>query len=660
MLRKKIIVFFGCIFILQCLSAAAALSAPDKEVLIAANGGVLEEAPESTFYAFELAVELGATALKVDVRGTKDREIIIMSDETIDRTTNGRGSVGDLLYKEIAVYDAGSWLGKKFEGETVPLLREVLRFAKINDLRVILDVKDQGIEGDVLALVQSLEMMDKVYFWGVLSNLKQAEPSLGGPDLIYLTPEELTPSNIKQAHTQFKDVMTSVLNCDDRDKIRQVIAKGPDIILVDFPGVAADTLNTKDRRRAIRRIQRRSPLVTVPFDGREYKRSTDEEMFADEQRRGIDLLDPVGTLYNLLVGHAYEEQTGGSEKLSPKESLRREVSSLSQELYEPGISEKGFFGRVVGKVMMSDEEADDSRMAALDMTALPPFAVVPRLVGALGSRRAVVRDNAAWALGLIGDYSVMPELYKLLENENEYVEARRDAALSLGRFRQAESAGVLRKRLVKDKMPPVRYDAARSLGVIGDPGAVGDLIRVMEEGVDWRIKGACAGALGKVGDPGAAAKLGKLLTENAGAPYSLWARSQAAWALSSIGDQSLGVLLTALRDDEDLVRRKSTWALIRIGRPAVPALVRALRDNDARVRERAALALGWIGDSNTVPSLVRSIYDENPKVRQTVVWAIGHIGGSSAEKVLTKLVSADVDDRVKEIAGEAIAKKSNR
>lgn len=658
-LRSKIVIFSCWILFLQHLFVTPALSESTKEVLIAANGGVLEEAPENTFYAFEMAVEQGASVIKVDVRGTRDREMVIMSDETIDRTTNGKGFVGDLLSEEIAVYDAGSWLGKRFEGETVPLLREVLRFANINGIKLILDVKDQGVESDILALVQSLEMMDKVYFWGVLSNLKQTEPSLGGPDLVYLTPEELTPSNIKQAHTQFKEVMTSVLNCDDREKIRKVMTKGPDIILVDFPAIASDVSNAKGRRRAIRRIQKRSPLITVPFDGRVYNKGREDE-FADEHGSVIDILDPVGTLYNLLLGSVDEEQTDSSEKLSRRESLRREVSSLNRELYEPGISEKGFFGKVVSKVRISDEDADESRMAALDMTSLPPFAVVPRLVRALGSRKSAVRDNAAWALGLIGDYSVMPELDKLLEDENEDVEVRRDAVLALGRFRQAEAVGILRERLVHDKMPPVRYDAARSLGEIGDPSAVGDIIRVMDGGVDWRIKGACAGALGKIGDPGAVTKLGELLMENSGAPYSLWARSQAAWALSSIGEGSLGVLLAALRDDENFIRRESTWALIRIGRPAIPALVRALRDNDPRVRERAALALGWIGDSKAVPSLVRSVYDEDIKVRQAVVWAVGHIGGSMAEKTLAKLINGDEDAKIKEIAGEAIANKSNR
>ncbi|MEE9200991.1 MAG: HEAT repeat domain-containing protein, partial [Candidatus Brocadiales bacterium] len=230
-----------------------------------------------------------------------------------------------------------------------------------------------------------------------------------------------------------------------------------------------------------------------------------------------------------------------------------------------------------------------------------------------------------------------------------------------GRFRQTGATILLREELVEGDIPPVRYDVARALGEIGDATVVGVMIRVMDDGaVDWRIKGACAGALGEIGDPSAVTELGELLMENTGQPFSVWTRYRAAWALSSMGEDSLMVLLEALRDDEELIRRKSAWALIRIGPPAIPALVRALRDPYARVRERAALAMGWIGDSKAIPSLVRSIYDENFKVRQAVVWAIGHIGGVRADKVLAELVDSDDDERIKELAGEAIAKKSKK
>ncbi|MFQ5956827.1 MAG: glycerophosphodiester phosphodiesterase, partial [Candidatus Brocadiales bacterium] len=339
-MNRAVIMSFCGIFLLQYALMTTAFSEPPGEVLIAANGGVLEGAPENTFYAFEQAVEQGATVLKVDVRRTKDGKLVIMRDETIDRTTNGKGSVGELLFDEIGVYDAGSWLDKRFEGETVPLLREVLRFAKINGLKIVLDVKEQGLESDILALVEGLGMMKKVYFWGVLSNLREIEPSLVGPDLVFLAPEELTPFNIRQAHTKFKDVMTSLLNCDDRVRMKKVLMKGPDIILVDFPAVASDVLNKKGRRRSIRRIQKRSPLFTVPFEGRAAK---EDEFVVDEQGGAIDILDPVGTLYSLLLGKVEGEYSDDSTQSPRRAALRREVRSLSRELYEPGTTETGFF-----------------------------------------------------------------------------------------------------------------------------------------------------------------------------------------------------------------------------------------------------------------------------------------------------------------------------
>ncbi len=664
-MKSRVVVSLYVIVLLQCFLAAPAFPESPAEVLIAANSGVLEEAPENTMYAFELAVEQKASILKVDVRGTKDGGLVIMRDATIDRTTNGKGLVGDMLLEEIKVYDAGSWRGKQFKGEPVPLLREVLRFAKINGLKVILDVKDQGLENNILALVESLGMMKKVYFWGVLSHLRESEPSLVGQDLVFLTPEELTPSNIKQAHTRHKDVMTSLLNCDDMEKMRKVMLKGPDIILVDFPAVASEALTFRERRRAIRRIQKRDALTTVPFDGRLYGVGSDDAFMFEEREGGIggiDLLDPVGVLQGLLFGKEEVEYVDGLEKGTPKAELRKEVRSLALDLYEPGLSEKGFFGKATSKFMkgMSDEEADDSRMAALEMTSLPPFAVIPQLVHALGSKRPAVRDNAVWALGLIGDYNVIPEVVVLLEDVNQEVDIRRSAALALGRLRQTYAVEPLRDVLVESNIPPVRYDAARSLGDIGDASAVGDLIRTTEGSADWRVKAACVGALGKIGDPGAVTRLGELLRQNTGAPYSIWARHRAAWALSSIGEDSLRVLLAGLRDDEEFIRRKSAWAMVRIGKPAIPALIRGLRDPDARVRLRGALALGWIGDTKAVPSLARSMYDEDFEVRQAVVWAIGHIGGVRADKVLEKLVNSDDDERIKELAGEAIARGSRK
>lgn len=86
------------------------------------------EAPENTLAAMERAVQLGVDILEMDVRETKDGELVILHDETVDRTTNGKGYVKDLTLAEIKKLDAGGWFSSKFAGEKVPTLREALQF----------------------------------------------------------------------------------------------------------------------------------------------------------------------------------------------------------------------------------------------------------------------------------------------------------------------------------------------------------------------------------------------------------------------------------------------------------------------------------------------------------------------------------------------------
>ena len=101
-----------------------------RDIIVIARHGSLEDTPENTFAAFEKAISMGVGGLEIDVRKTKDDKLILMHDDTIDRTTDGKGYVNNLLYDEIKQYDAGIWKGIEFAGENVPLLSDVLQFAK--------------------------------------------------------------------------------------------------------------------------------------------------------------------------------------------------------------------------------------------------------------------------------------------------------------------------------------------------------------------------------------------------------------------------------------------------------------------------------------------------------------------------------------------------
>ena len=113
--------------------AAAATDAPPPYArpsasgpLIAAHRGASTYAPENTMAAFRLAWAMGADCIELDVRATRDGRLIALHDKTVDRTTDGKGKVNDLSFREIRGLDAGGWFSPAFAGERIPSLEEVL------------------------------------------------------------------------------------------------------------------------------------------------------------------------------------------------------------------------------------------------------------------------------------------------------------------------------------------------------------------------------------------------------------------------------------------------------------------------------------------------------------------------------------------------------
>lgn len=91
-----------------------------------AHRGSKSNRPENTLAAFKEAVRVGADGIELDVHLTKDGHIVVIHDETIDRTTNGKGQICQLRLSEIQSYSAGAWFNREYQNEKVPSLSEVL------------------------------------------------------------------------------------------------------------------------------------------------------------------------------------------------------------------------------------------------------------------------------------------------------------------------------------------------------------------------------------------------------------------------------------------------------------------------------------------------------------------------------------------------------
>jgi glycerophosphoryl diester phosphodiesterase len=108
---------------------------------VIAHRGASAEAPENTLAAIELAIEIGADACEFDVRATKDDSLVLMHDDTVNRTTDGKGKVLSKMTGELRALDAGRWFSPSFKRERIPTLVQALR-RTVGRIVPIIEIKD--------------------------------------------------------------------------------------------------------------------------------------------------------------------------------------------------------------------------------------------------------------------------------------------------------------------------------------------------------------------------------------------------------------------------------------------------------------------------------------------------------------------------------------
>jgi len=127
---------------------------------ICAHRGANETHPENTLAAFGEAIRLGAQMIELDVQMTKDNQLVIMHDDKVNRTTNGRGLVKNLTLRKIKRLDAGKWKSKEFKKERVPTLKEALEIMPRN---IWLNIHLKGDERLGAATAEAVISADRIH-----------------------------------------------------------------------------------------------------------------------------------------------------------------------------------------------------------------------------------------------------------------------------------------------------------------------------------------------------------------------------------------------------------------------------------------------------------------------------------------------------------------
>jgi len=136
---------------------------PDNKVMVVAHRGNWREAPENSIWAVKKAIEYGADMAEIDLALTKDSVLILMHDNTIDRTTTGKGSPSDYTFDEIRQFYLRDGAGSATQMK-IPTLKEILLVSKD---KIFLNL-DKGFNyiGLVYPLLKQYDMMDQVLFKG--------------------------------------------------------------------------------------------------------------------------------------------------------------------------------------------------------------------------------------------------------------------------------------------------------------------------------------------------------------------------------------------------------------------------------------------------------------------------------------------------------------
>ena len=240
------------------------------EIMVTAHRGASGYCPENTLSSFKKAIELKAGIIELDVHRSLDGEIVVIHDDKVDRTTNGKGKVKELTLKELQSYDAGAWFAPEFKGEHIPTLREVIKLIK-GKILLNIEIKAEGCEEGIVKIVKEEKIIDQIivssFHHQFLKKIKKINPQIKTAALVTYSPdlksivedikadalnirwEFLNESILKKAHQLGLEV--NVWTVNDREAMKKMIELGVDGIITNYPDKLLELLAQKTQSKEL-------------------------------------------------------------------------------------------------------------------------------------------------------------------------------------------------------------------------------------------------------------------------------------------------------------------------------------------------------------------------------------------------------------------------
>lgn len=242
-----------------------------RDTKVWAHRGASGYAPENTLEAFRMAIEMGADGVELDVQFTKDRQLVVIHDETIDRVSNAHGRVVDHTLEELKQFTFNK-THPAYRDCRIPTLEEVLTLMKPTGMTVNIELKTgvnlyDGIEDSVLRLVDRLQMQEQVIYSSFnhysVMKVKELCPDahvgfLYGDGTLHMA-EYAKKNQVEALHpsinnTQYIDLIPGckemeidlhVWTVNDKNDMEQMVKLGVDAIITNYPDMAYEVVKGK-------------------------------------------------------------------------------------------------------------------------------------------------------------------------------------------------------------------------------------------------------------------------------------------------------------------------------------------------------------------------------------------------------------------------------
>jgi glycerophosphoryl diester phosphodiesterase len=543
------------------------------------------DVPENTLESLALAARMGCNLVELDIRRTLDGQLVLNHDGLLDRLTSDTGILEQTSSDELGLLDAGAWMGQRFTNMRIPSFDDTLEVARERGIELYLDMKTKGEGPLILAALQRHGMLERVVFGGEWDDIRPLYPAANSDPVKYLPPGSTAEQIAALQHDGYFVVVNFSANAHEMDlpSMRAAVAAGADAINVDYPRLGADAV------------------------GR-----------------------PVEAKLSVLA------RTATSGSIQTRTTAIRELSHY-----------QGFPTQQLFAHWLRDPDDQISRAAAVALVLARPQTPIPLFIDALSAPEKTARQNAAWALGIMGAPATVSLLPLLNEKDPEVL---KEVLLALSRCPGDVPADRLLPFLASDT-PLVRGLAALALARHQPQLAVHDLPTLLahaeQDNAQLQAQHALGGsatypqqeidsftanfreqmkivqALGRLPSSDAlhslAAQAFSPVNEFSSmtalvAGYQLWDRIAA--------DPSLAV--QALSSTDEKIANRAEWILIKANPSVLPILRQSLHSATPSARERLIRVLAWQGDSESLP-LLHELQQSNPENSALIDWAMQKI-----------------------------------